>query len=713
MDTSFRVIDGRYLLLRLSSSLTKFGVIVGDIAGFEEGRVAGRVVRILGGFLTGIAEAGGMLGVVLRRDLGTIRCFLVASKCAILSRSLRAWVNRVLAGLRALSQISGTVFRTLSRDDITKILGLLLRQGLLVRYYGTIEVSSLGREGIPSRGRGAPQESEVIASAEPSVWSLMGEDSYIVCALSLDDIRRIIRLHMRYKNERNNAKGSGQRIHRLRMGLGILYDGVPETPSEILDSIFSTCSMVAPIHISGRYGREGPLSVSLFSSILAQHNRLRIRGDASSILGFLSTTLYVLLMSRRSTGISPRLDIYDDFAHGEIHIGWQLLRGEPVAPFYISVEDVARHVLILGRTGMGKSRLARIILERLLEMGICNVWIFDFHGEHRDLCNMHDFELYVPGTLSRPLFLNIFDSGDDDPETYSSFLLSLLSETTRLKDDEMSAQMERASSYAITMTVMDEDPSPRTFLRYLAEWCRETGRDMPSAIYTFYAIINRFKSLFSGISKNCFWVTRSNIDIGRMLQRNVLFDLSYMFRENLKRETFILTNILLRYTISRLFKETRPKERGLRLCVLVEEGRYIMPWRRVESTMSTTALEDFAALARKYGLGLIVISQSPHTISPDIIANAGTLFLMNTEIPETEQIFEKYGDAREYISVMPPREAIARLTSRPALIHVKIKEHRLGEAKEETYGWGTGGAGYIIEETFEEYVRRIVRDMSE
>jgi len=327
-----------------------------------------------------------------------------------------------------------------------------------------------------------------------------------------------------------------------------------------------------------------------------------------------------------------------------------------------------------------------------------------------DLISKYDFELYVPGTTEFPLMINIFEGGDEEPESYSTFLNTLLLETIRLGGEEISAQMERALSYAVWSTVVSKKPSPLTFLKNLSVWCRETESDMPTALYTFYAVTNRLRSIFSGVSKNIFWVKKSNIDIDELKRKNVIFDLSYLFKRNLKREILLLVNIILRYIVMNMFQQDINIKDEPELCLVVEEGRYLMPWRRTESSIETTAMEDFATLARKYGLGLIVISQSPYTICPDILANAGTLFMMNAEIPEREHIIIDDENLRNYIQIMPPREAIVRLTSHPALIHVKIKkvDTYTQEYSSKIYRAKQFWAGEIIEISFEEYIKKLL-----
>ena len=297
----------------------------------------------------------------------------------------------------------------------------------------------------------------------------------------------------------------------------------------------------------------------------------------------------------------------------------------------------------------------------------------------------------------------------DRKESYASFLNSLLLETIRMRSEEVTPQMERAISYSISKTIKyDQNPNPKSFIKNILSWCRESEGDIPSAIYTFYAIMNRIKPLFTGISRRVFWVKNTNVNIRDLLRSNVLIDLSYLFKRNLKRDILLLINILLRYAVMLLFSrknitnDTKPK-----LVIIVEEGRYIVPWRSTSSSMDTTAIEDFATLARKYGLGLITIAQSPRMISSDIIANAGTLFLMNTDIPEGEYAILDDPAIRKYVQLMPVRYAIVKISRASTLIHVKIREyHPQSISKVEIPP--KESKNNIIEEDFEEYIKRII-----
>jgi len=373
------------------------------------------------------------------------------------------------------------------------------------------------------------------------------------------------------------------------------------------------------------------------------------------------------------------LNISEAFARGDIHIGYQLKNGIEVLPFFLSLEDLRRHMIIIGPSGHGKTTLAKIIIKELKKkFPKIKIWIIDFHGEYTHLIN-EGFKLISPGSNIAPLAINIFDPQKENPETYAVFLTNLLIEAMRTTLEPLSAQMERFLAMAIFETIKSKHGNPITFIQNLWDLCNQLADNLPSAVQTFHAIINRVRSLFSGVMGKVFWVKSTNINFRELLSQDIILDLSNLVRRGaLKRDLALLTNVFLRYAITEILNRYEDDlslalSNELDYFIIIEEGRYIVPWRRRESANETTTLEDFAVLARKYGIALCTISQSPHTLSEDLLENCGTLFIMGGEPPEIEKIPLDENVLR-YLVTMPPREAIVKLSSLPMILHVKIRK---------------------------------------
>ena len=424
------------------------------------------------------------------------------------------------------------------------------------------------------------------------------------------------------------------------------------------------------------------LLTSLFENLFAsdKNSGVKILTDEEETFNvMLQSSFSILRLLIRHDIELPQLIVKNDLAKGELFIGYQLINTKESMPFKLSIDDLKRHIIITGPSGKGKTRLARILINELRRKyrDKIRIWIFDFHGEYVDLIR-ENFHVIIPGSLIAPLALNVFEPFKENPETYSYFLINLFSEAMRSLDNPLTPQMERILSLSIYETINNPDQrAPHFFIYNLWQWSNRLANELPTAMQSFHAIINRIRTLFSGMTSRIFWVTKSNIDISKLLTRNLIFDLSFLTRRGtLKRDLIILINVLLRYVISEAISKGVPTSDDLKLFIVIEEGRYIVPWRKKENASETTTIEDLTILARKYGLALCTISQSPSSISTDILENSGTIFILGGEPPSKEKALFDDSVSR-YLSIMPPREAIVRLTTHPSITHIRIREINL------------------------------------
>ena len=744
MIGSFRlsIENNRFAVFIIKGRIFNQVLIICRVSSFVT-RDTTRIIELIRNLLVRLSELGGFLTLTLIRRQGNIECYLVLYN-NIFSLSTANWVNSALAILGSFSTILGVKLGYICRENISDIARILVSKLVLVKEERKISLYMSNKAQLVELLRPTHTTAlvgQVLANilrgnlAEKYFWGLMRDNNVVILSMDLNSLRHILKANAEIKvktlfgntdrSELLNKRALEKLFVKYKFRLGVFAGIISDRrPSNVGEEAYSELSRLRTLYyetffapflalnqyLSGSKPKKMDIMLSsLLDLIIQKKLNVTINAEFDLLLLLITTFIFFLLTSRGSIRPCPQLGISESYTRGDIHVGWQLQDLGRVAPFWLSYQDLKRHILILGRTGSGKTRLAHIIVEQILRNPDVNVWIFDFHKEYLDLMAKKDFEVYEPGTLERPLYLNMFESQYEEPESYATFLTALLLEGIKLKGEEVSAQMERALSYAVWATVTSVEPNPLTFLNKMFSWCQETENDLPTAIYTFYAVANRVKSFFSGISKNIFWVSSSNVDIEEITNRNVIFDLSFLFKRNLKREILLLVNILLRYTVMTLFRRENliGDDAPPRLVVLLEEGRYLVPWRRISSTMETTAVEDFATLARKYGLGLIIISQSPYLISPDIISNTGTLFLMNTEIPEKEYIILDNEELRQFIQMMPPKQAIVKLCREPALVHIEVKDYKPPKTVPRPQS-GRDTPHLIIREDFEEYLRKLL-----
>lgn len=461
------------------------------------------------------------------------------------------------------------------------------------------------------------------------------------------------------------------------------------------------------------------IKISSFIELLLSKPIIVVETETKNLIESLIVKAINIFNTLSRVNISiPRLSIINEFASGDIFIGYQLDDNRETIPFKLRLEDIKRHIVITGPSGKGKTRLTRVIVEELLKKysDKIKIWIFDFHGEYLDIALTHNFSIMVPGHEKTPLGINLFDPLNENTDTYVSFILRIFEESLRSIENPFSPQMERIISLAINETVLKtSNRSPKTFILNLWKWSKELIDEIPSALQSFHAIINRVRTLFTGLIGRVFWVEKSNINPQKLIKHNIIFDLSFLTRHGtLKRDLMILINTMLRYVINEIIREGYQNTDLPRIFLVIEEGRYLVPWKKKDDYSNTSTLEDIAILARKYGITLCTISQSSASISQEILENAGTFFLLGGEPPAIEKSLYQ-GEIEQYMHVMPPRDCIVRTTSHPALLHVRIRPVTVRRISRDKYNVIVEKSSSYLKEnyqpifpSFEEFIRSLL-----
>ena len=418
----------------------------------------------------------------------------------------------------------------------------------------------------------------------------------------------------------------------------------------------------------------------------------------------------LLLISISDQSISyPQLGITEDYTKGDVFIGWQLKNGIKIAPFYIKINDFTKHMVIVGTTGSGKSSLAKIIIDELVNFPDIKIWIFDFHGEYYNLNSVECFNVIAP-SFNSSIAINMFEC-PSDKEDYASFLSKLLIELIKTANYEISPQVERIISLAVKDTIFSNERNPLMFLWYLWKYANIMG--MPSPHHAFNAIVNRIRPIFSGISAKVFWVKKSNVCFHDLINRNILYDLSVLIRVGVyKHNVYLFTNLMLKYAFSILSsqiaksKEWFDKEKP-RLLVFIEEAQYVVPWRAHKSSIEASPVEDLILLARKYGLGVIIIAPSIYVISQDVVRNSKTIVMFNGDYQESGILPNL--DLVRYALVMPSQEALIKLSGE-GIFHVKIRDYKnYYKRRSLSLVKGSTNTAYEIPITFDDAVYLIMK----
>ena len=306
----------------------------------------------------------------------------------------------------------------------------------------------------------------------------------------------------------------------------------------------------------------------------------------------------------------------------QIAVGKVLGDYEKGDPFRIDLEQFRTHVCIVGRTGSGKSTIAKILVYELAKLGI-PIFILDRTGEYA-----HDFDgLLNPLTVLSPgesLRLSLFEleSGRDVDEQIEDWI-SLLNHYTlttyggALTPLQMRVLRECLASHY-------KHSKETLVLSQLVEMLRKSEESfvLHGWAESVEAVISRLSFLTSGKFRKTFDCMHGTLDLGNLLETSTIIDLSGLGDDRAK-------NLVSQIVSKRVYDYVRGLgcSDGVRLVYVVDEAAHLAPQLSgFQGTVGLSILDRMAVEMRKYGLSLVTVATRPTNLSGNILANAGILF---------------------------------------------------------------------------------------
>lgn len=268
----------------------------------------------------------------------------------------------------------------------------------------------------------------------------------------------------------------------------------------------------------------------------------------------------------------------------DVEIGEMVVRNQAV-PVGIMASDVLRHIGIFGSTGSGKSNTASLLAKELINKGF-NVLILDWHGEYRQ--KLPEFTVFDQGNVFKlnPLKFNDIDD-----------TIEILSDVLQLTDPQ------RFLLFVLVSKVKKSEGSLSDLFNLLknvndqSNWIKEVK----------YALARKLYPLFTAKGKTLFNADQ-NPDLNSLLSLNgVIFDLSFINNLRLRR----LYGLFVMKLVSDYYMAGRANRK---LLILVEEAQNYF---QAENEF----IDKLISEVRKFGIGLCIVSQSPSSISPNVMKN--------------------------------------------------------------------------------------------
>ncbi len=335
---------------------------------------------------------------------------------------------------------------------------------------------------------------------------------------------------------------------------------------------------------------------------------------------------------------------------------------------------VQKHCSILAKTGSGKSYTAGVLLEEMLDRNI-PLLIIDPHSEYASLKEAASFDsgdfkkygvspkgygsqvtIYTPANkVINPAADEVFRLNGTNltikeliaifPDNYTSTHMGILYEAVQ----KLKAEMETYTLDDIIFEVGNDKSKAKWNVINLLEEIRETG-----------ILSTNPTSIKELIQKG----RAAVIDF-----KGVAPDIQSMIVARLCTTMF----------------EARKINRIPPGMLVIEEAHNFAPERGFSKTASSEILRTIASEGRKFGLGLMVISQRPARIDKNVLSQCGTQIIMKVTNPNDLKSISKGLEGvnsyvEEELKRLPP--GVAMLVSndieRPILIDIRVRKAKHG-----------------------------------
>lgn len=356
----------------------------------------------------------------------------------------------------------------------------------------------------------------------------------------------------------------------------------------------------------------------------------------------------------------------------EMFIG--MLEGTDI-PVHLNVNSlVQKHCSILAKTGSGKSYTAGVLLEEMLDRKV-PLLIIDPHSEYASLKEegairtevanrfkvsprsyAQHVTVYTPANKTlNPKADEVFrlngmnltakELSEAFPNNFTSTHLGILYETI----DKIKAEMETYTLDEIIFEVKNNDSKAKWNVISLLEEIRETGilSTNPTSIEDLVQPGRASIIDFKGVAPDI-----QSMIVARLC--STLFEARKM--------------------------NTIPP--GM---LVVEEAHNYAPEKGFSKTLSSDVLRTIASEGRKFGLGMMVISQRPARVDKNILSQCGTQIIMKVTNPNDLKAISKGLEGvssyvEDELMRLPPGVAMLVSTDieRPILVDIRVRKSKHG-----------------------------------
>lgn len=277
----------------------------------------------------------------------------------------------------------------------------------------------------------------------------------------------------------------------------------------------------------------------------------------------------------------------------------------------------SKHVSILAKTGSGKSYTTAVIIEELLEKNF-PVIIFDPHGEYLTLKEPNPDEKVEDFGIS--------------PKGYGKIIIYTPASLAVNQDADKLFRLDGINLSPRKLGLLLRlSPRQNELLNFAM---KNMGKE--KEIYTLEDIIEEVQN----IKKSEKWDLLNKLE--ELRETGILSDNPTTIDElvqpgmasiiDMKGVPPHFHDVILAIVCGELF-EARKSKRIPPAMIVVEEAHEFCPERGFRKAASSQILRTIASEGRKFGVGLLVVSQRPARIDKNVLSQCGTQIIMRVTNP--------------------------------------------------------------------------------
>jgi hypothetical protein len=365
-----------------------------------------------------------------------------------------------------------------------------------------------------------------------------------------------------------------------------------------------------------------------------------------------------------STSLAPDFYLPNARESGErgegIALGRVKTRSGTSHEFRLQLDDLKRHVSLVGMTGSGKSTTAATIVRQVAAMGL-PVMILDWHNEHAGLVRSVGGQVVAPG--KDDFAINPMDMGPaTEPAEHIEMVTDIFSDTYHFTHPQ--AYMFRNALQRCLAEATDKEvPTLASLVSTIEAYPLRSAYDNETKV----ALLRRLVPLTQGHVGRAF-NSPSSHTVDELLDKVLCVELGHI-RETFSRSVFADILMKLVYEI-RVARQVRMEH-----LMMIEEARNIAPVRREEDPPSVG--ERMISELRKFGESMLFIAQFPSQVASEVVKNSGVRIIHRVAWAEDLRLIRDSlnltPEQLAYISSLGVGEAVVSLTrlQKPLLVQVE------------------------------------------